>query len=276
MAKIIEFDKTNLGHSAAGLAVQSLLDEVELTPKPGLVDQLDAGSHDDLTLDMMRASAISLEETFYNIASISYNRSPSQQLREEIEAIGRVGEQKMSEVTNEVNTHKGAIWALGLLVSAYSSGVGKFTVEKTLDIAGKIARYSDRFNDVTKLTNGKRVKSKYRVNGAKEQAEQGFPHILKYSMPALIYAREINMSENDARKHSLLSLIAHLDDTCILHRGGMDGLLYAKKAAMEIVKSENVKTMTDLNEVFIDRNISPGGSADLLAATLFLDRLQGI
>ena len=273
MAKTIVFDKTNLVHDVANIAVQALLDEVELTPKPGLVDQLDVGAHDDLTFDMMRNSAISLEETFYKIADISYKRSPSQQLREEIAAIGRDGEQTMFKVTNGVNTHKGAIWALGLLVSAYSSGAGNFTIAEILDMAGEIARYSDRYNDVTKLTNGTRVKSKYKVNGAKEQAEQGFPHVLKYAMPALIYARAINMSENDARKYSLLTLIAHLDDTCILHRGGMDGLKFAKNAARVLVKSENMKAITDLNGAFVERNISPGGSADLLAATLFLDKV---
>lgn len=276
MAKMMVFDKINLVQDVANTAVQALLDEVELTPKPGLVDQLDVGAHDDLTLDMMRDSANSLEETFYKIADISYNRSPSQQLREEIAAIGRDGEQTMFKVTNRVNTHKGAIWALGLLVSAYSAGAGNCTITEILDMAGKIARYSDRFNDVTKLTNGTRVKSKYKVNGAKEQAEQGFPHVLKYAMPALMYARAINMSENDARKYSLLTLIAHLDDTCILHRGGMDGLLYAQHEAKAIVRSEKIKEITDLNRTFVERNISPGGSADLLAATLFLDKVQYI
>lgn len=272
----MKHNKSDLVHFITNLAVKSLVDEVELTPKPGLVDQLDSGAHNDLTLHMMRASAVSLKETFYNIADVSYNRTPSQQLREEIAAIGRSGERRMFEVTGGVNTHKGAIWALGLLVSAFSSGLGKFTIEETLNTAGEIASYSDRFNDVTTLTNGNRVKRKFGVHGAKEQAEQGFPHIANYSMPALNYARKMKMTEDDARKYSLLSLIAHLDDTCILHRGGMEGLEFAKTEAMLLLKSKKIKQISTLNEAFVERNISPGGSADLLAATLFLDESQSV
>lgn len=272
----MEFKQDKLFSSIANLAVQSLLDEVKLTPKPGLVDEDDTGSHNDLTFDMMKDSANSLKDTFYNIAKSSYNRFPSQALREDIAEIGRIGEQNMFAITNGINTHKGAIWALGLLVSANAAGAGRFTAKETLSMAGQIARFTDRSVETTKETNGKRVKSKYGVNGAKEQAEQGFPHILNYGLPALYYARKINMSENDARKYTLLSLIAHLDDTCILHRGGMEGLLFAQQEAMKLVINKNVNHISTLNKAFIEHNISPGGSADLLAATIFLDELCNI
>lgn len=275
MSKLLILEnKSKLVKSVAEIAVQSLLDEVNLTPKPGLVDQLDSGAHDDMSLDQMRASANSLEETFLDIATISYDRKPSQDLREEIAAIGRNGEKRMYEVTNGVNTHKGAIWAIGLLVSAFSTGAGKLNIDEILNTAGKIARFPDRYNPNTSITNGNRVKKKFRVDGAKEQAEQGFPHIRQYSIPALIHAKLIGMPEEDARKYSLLSLIAHLDDTCILHRGGMEALVYAKNEAKKILKTETLTEMRVLNQAFIERNISPGGSADLLAATLFLEQSQ--
>lgn len=276
MEKTNEFNTTKFFTKVSKLAVESLIEEVELTPKPGLVDQNDSGSHKDLSLKMMRDSAICLEETFYEIAKISYHRLPSQKLREDIAAIGRDGEQIMFEVTNGVNTHKGAIWALGLLISAISSGAGQLSSENILETAGQIASFNDRFNQLMSITNGKRVKKKYNVRGAKEQAEKGFPHILMYAIPALNEARELNMSENDAKNYVLLSLIANLDDTCILHRGGMTGLLFAKKSAMNIAKSKQMNEITTINDDFIERNISPGGSADLLAATIFLDSIHNM
>lgn len=276
MVIVKDMNKADFISTIADIAVLSLLEELELTPKPGLVDKNDPGAHDDLSMNMMKQSALSLKETFYKIAEVSFSRSPSQRLREEIAKIGRDGEAKMFEVTEGVNTHKGAIWALGLLVSAVASGKGTLSIKETLRTAGQIARYPDRFYQDTTLTNGKRVKKKYGVKGAKEQGEEGFPHILHYAIPALEHARRMKMSEEDARKYTLIALIAHLDDTCILHRGGMEALTFAKNEALKILKSKNLNLLDTLNEAFIRRNISPGGSADLLAATIFLDKVRDI
>src|SRR5699024_2767090 len=242
----------------AEAAVQSLIEEAELSPKPGLVDRLDSGSHDDLTIRMMKDSAYSLKDTFMNIAKASYGRYPSQELREEIAVIGRKGEKRMFEVTEGVNTHKGAIWALGLIVSAISIGKGSYKPEKILSTAGEIARYPDRNYRVTSMmTNGERVKRKYGVHGAKEQAEEGFPHVLHYSYPTLMRARNAGKTEKEARLYSLLSLIAHLDDTCILHRGGKEGLQYAQREAKKILNMQHIGMLGELNETFIKKNISP-------------------
>nr|WP_153733180.1 triphosphoribosyl-dephospho-CoA synthase [Sporosarcina obsidiansis] len=257
----------------ANIACRSLIEEVELTPKPGLVDSENTGAHQDLTLQLMRKSAESLEETFEEIAVVSYGHHPSQKIREEIAAIGRVGEQRMFEATGGVNTHKGAIWALGLLVSATSMGKGMYTLEKILEIAGVIARYSDRYCPGS-LSNGRKVIAKYNVSGARGEAQLGFPHVSHYSFPALRKARGKGMSEEEARLSALLSLIAHLDDTCILHRGGLEALSFAKEEAASILTDGNFDLITALDQEFIKRNISPGGSADLLAATLFLDKIR--
>jgi triphosphoribosyl-dephospho-CoA synthase len=213
----------------------------------------------------MRKSARSLKETFEQIALISYGNSPSLSLREEIAAIGRNGENRMFETTCGVNTHKGAIWAIGLLVAA--------AVKEIVSLAGETARYPDRHCPIT-ATNGMLVSAKYGVNGARAEAEQGFPHIVHVSMPMLKQARASGFAENEAQLYSLLALIASLDDTCILHRGGPEALIFAKRQAASVLTSGSLEMLKALDEEFTRLNISPGGSADMLAATLFLDKIQ--
>jgi triphosphoribosyl-dephospho-CoA synthase len=266
-------DKQSFSSTVAKAAVRSLIEEVELTPKPGLVDRVNTGAHQDLTIQLMIASAESLAGTFEKIAYISYGRSPSQLVREEIAAIGRNGEKRMFEVTCGVNTHKGAIWAIGLLVSAAAMGKGKYAIDEIVTHAGEIVRFPDRFCPDT-ITNGGNVTAKYGVRGARGEAQQGFPHIIQFSLPMLNRSRAYGLTEEKARLNALLSLIAHLDDTCILHRGGLKALSYAKNQAANFLTNGNLDWLNTLDEDFTRRNISPGGSADLLAATLFLDKIQ--
>lgn len=266
-------EKQSFSFNVAKVAVLSLIEEVELTPKPGLVDRRNTGSHQDLTIELMRISAETLADTFEKIAFISYGREPSQSLREEIAFIGRDGEKRMFEVTCGVNTHKGAIWAIGLLVSAASMGKGMYTVEEIVTVAGELARFPDRYTPDT-ITNGGNVTAKYGVAGARGEAQQGFPHITQLSLPTLNRSRASGLTEEKSRLNALLSLIAHLNDTCILHRGGPDALAFAKKQTARLLTNENMDWLNTLDEEFTRRNISPGGSADLLAATLFLDKIQ--
>lgn len=96
----------------ADKAVEALMEEALLTPKPGLVDRRDTGSHSDMNLDLMLKSAASLQETFYKIGEAAWSEKPTQKLREKIARIGRKGEYDMLKETKGVNTHKGAIWLL--------------------------------------------------------------------------------------------------------------------------------------------------------------------
>ncbi len=261
--------------AVASIAVSSLIEELELTPKPGLVDQRNTGAHKDLTFQLMMASAESLKDTFKEMALVSYGRSPTQSLREEIAAIGRDGEKRMFEVTGGINTHKGAIWSIGLLVSAFSIGKGLFTTERILSTAGMLAGFPDR-NCPKEDTNGKKVMEKFGVEGAKGEAQQGFPHIAYFSLPMLNSSRAKGLSEEKAQLNALFSLMAHLDDTCILYRGGTAGLSFTKEQAVYYLTSGDFNLLVKLDEEFIKHNLSPGGSADLLAATLFLDKVDNI
>lgn len=267
---------TSFSECVGKIASKSLEEEVLLTPKPGLVDQNDKGSHKDLSLKMMLNSACSLTSTFKKIAHVSYGKSPTQDIREEIAKIGREGEKKMFESTNNVNTHKGAIWALGLIASAFAIEKGKASSLKVLKTAGKIAQYSDERHLHKMPTNGFKVISKYNVPGARGEAASGFPTIRDFGLPAYNYYRASGYDKQTTQIMTLMTLIANLPDTCILHRAGEEGLIIAKKEANKIIQTGDLTKLESMNKLFIKLNISPGGSADLLATILFLNKLNNI
>src|ERR1700756_298136 len=129
----------------ADLAVRALREEALLTPKPALVDCRGSGAHADLTLNLMLASASALRTTFVAMARASRQQRPSQFLREQLAALGRAGEQAMLATTGGVNTHRGAIWALGLLVAATALSDPGTPAQTLAECAGEITRYPDRY-----------------------------------------------------------------------------------------------------------------------------------
>jgi triphosphoribosyl-dephospho-CoA synthase len=268
--------------TAAGVlaahAVQALMDEADLTPKPALVDRRGNGAHADLTLELMHRSARTLFPCFEAIATASEGMVPGQQLRERLGAIGRTGEALMFAATGGVNSHKGAIWSLGLLVAGAaicSDARDPFAIAAA---AGRIARYSDS-HVAPAVTHGARVQQIYGTAGARGEAQQGFPHVVHAGFPALRHARSRGVPEDRARLDALLAIMVELDDTCLLYRGGMTALHAAQSGARRVLHAggtstaRGLKLLLELDMELLRMNASPGGSADLLAATLFLDSI---
>lgn len=263
----------------ADRAVTALIEEAELTPKPGLVDRASTGSHSDMDITVMLKSAYALRTAFRDMASAAYRQKPSQKLREELARIGRRGEEDMLRVTGGVNTHKGAIWALGLLISGTAMLAHGAAAEKIAKTAGLLARFDDRWTPSIE-TNGARVQKRFGTAGAREEARRGFPHVTQIALPTLWQARKKGVPETAARLDALVMLIGHLDDTCILHRGGEEALFAAKMAARAVIEAGGTSTenglhlLRRLDEVLLAHGASPGGSADLLAAAIFLDSVR--
>ena len=261
----------------ANLAISALIAEAELTPKPALVDERGSGVHTDLSPALMRRSAQSLRGYFELMALVSFRQIPNQSLREELGAIGRSAERSMLSATEGVNTHRGAIWALGLLVSAAAMGSNSTTV--VANRAGQIARLPDR-NTPTQQSHGRSVVRRYQVSGARGEARAGFPHAIRRALPVLYHSRRQGAVERYARINALLAIMTSLDDTCLLHRGGRTALNTAQRGAVAVMAaggSSTVRGWRLLQKLDCDLtalNASPGGSADLLASTLFLDFLS--
>ena len=265
----------------ARLATESLIAEADLTPKPGLVDRRGSGAHKDLSLSLMKVSAQTLKSSFEAMALQSWQKPLDLQLRESIGRIGRDGEAEMLEATGGANTHRGAIWTLGILTSA-SAAIGKMCSEEELsDACAHLATLPDRYCLHTP-SHGSKVKAVYKVPGAREEAQKGFPHVMTVAIPALRKARSKGKAEDYCRLDALLTLMSTLTDTCVLYRAGWDGLRLMQNGARAVLDAGGMGTQRG-DEIYfawekkmIENNISPGGAADLLAAAIFVDRLATV
>lgn len=265
------------------LAKESLIDEVSVTIKPGLVDKFSNGSHADMCFETFVKSANALEPYFkecFLIGEKSKNEPPHCAFLLLKEA-GIKAEKKMYAATDGVNTHKGAIYSLGLICGAlgrlYDVENPKFDIEKVLTTASELckeAAESDLKNAEGK-TAGERLYKELKLKGIRGQAAAGFPSVKNIGLPTFERALFEGKNKNDAAIICLLSLIASVEDTNLYKRGGKEGFEFAKNCAQKLL-SEGVskEKLIEADREFIKRNLSPGGSADLLALTLFLHSLQ--
>jgi triphosphoribosyl-dephospho-CoA synthase len=232
----------------------------------------------DLSLELMRRSAESLEPFFKSMAVVSRQLPLGRPLREQLGTIGRTAERAMYMTTGGTNTHKGAIWVLGLLVAAasYTNEAEPFHLAK---VAGSISRLPDLAHPEL-VSHGAIVRSRYGFTGARGEAYADFPHVIDIGLPALRAARGDGKSESASGLSALLSLMATLDDTCVLYRSGSEGAALVKAGARSVLAGGGPETdagdaaLHQLDQDLLARRVSPGGSADLLAATIFLDSLE--
>ena len=261
----------------ADAAVWALIAEAELTPKPALVDGRGSGAHRDLSLDAMRRSARSLYPAFQAMAFAAAGRMAGRALREELAAIGRAAEPAMLAATGGSNAHRGAIWAVGLLVAATAMNPAD-RAEEIGARAGRIACFPDRFIPAAP-SHGQSVAARYGVAGARGEAQLGFPHAVRIGLPVLWRGLAGGLSPSQARLDALMAIMASLDDTCLLHRGGLAALETGKSGAQAVLdaggtaRAAGARALAELHERLMGLNASPGGAADMLAAVLFLDRV---
>jgi triphosphoribosyl-dephospho-CoA synthase len=263
----------------ADLAVRALIAEALLTPKPALVDQRGPGAHRDLDLSRLLRSAHALHGSFRTMAARAQARPPGLALREELGTVGRRAEACMLEATGGSNAHRGAIWVLGLLIAALAVTRTGESLTRIGAIAARLARLPDH-HAPRSLSNGSRACRRYGVRGARGEAERGFPHVLLIGLPTLCERRRRGGDERCARLDALMAIMASLEDTCLLHRGGWPALHAARCGARRVLSLGGTGTapgwqaLLALDAELLRRDASPGGCADLLAACLFLDAVQ--
>lgn len=271
-----------LADELADLAVAALIDEAELSPKPALVDRRGNGAHVDLSLELMRASAWSLWPALRAMAEAGQAEGEvCQTLRETVGRLGRDGEAEMMAVTGGVNTHRGAIWALGLLTTA-AALAPRAGSAALADSAAELAWLADRKAPAQPASHGERVRQRYGALGARAEAQAGFPAVIERGLPQLRASRAAGVSETHARLDALLAIMSRLEDTCVLHRAGPEGLACMQQGASAVLAAGGSaslagrRALKTLEQDLLALNASPGGAADLLAATLFLDRLDAL
>lgn len=273
-------DAAPLPACLAGMAVDALIDEAMLTPKPGLVDLRGNGAHRDLNWMLMCHSARALRPGFHAMAQAGQRTVDAQALREQIGAAGRDAERAMMRATGGVNTHRGAIWAQGLLVTAAAQDPGALSAPAVARRAGALARRHDPHAPAVTANKGALACLQHGVGGARLQAQRGFPQVVEVALPMLAQSRLRGDSEDCCRLNALLAVMAQLDDTCLLARGGWPALAAAQSGARRVLDAGGAasqhgqRALRALDDDLLARHVSPGGAADLLAAALLLDRIE--
>lgn len=266
------------------LAYEGLLAEVNTTPKPGLVDRRNCGSHRDMDIHTFTASAAALKPYFAQCLQIGQETAdaPPEDCFFRLRQAGLEAEQAMYQATGGVNTHKGAVYTMGLLCGCigrlWTPETPFSGITPTLAQCAQIGQAAlGDFTAMTGNTAGERLYLQMGLTGIRGEAAAGFPAVANIALPIYTEALLQGRSSNDAAAVTLLHLIAQVEDTNLYHRGGSPGAAYAKEAARTLLQKSSWPTtqqLEELDDAFIARNLSPGGCADLLAVTCFLHKLS--
>lgn len=261
-------------------AYGALLLEVSTTPKPGLVDRNNKGAHRDMGMKHFFASANALRPFLCKFAETGYltRDLPPAEAFSRLRPIGLDAEQAMLCATHGVNTHKGAIFSLGLLCAAAGrTDPFQWNTDTLLTqcaaMCGQVLRDFDGITPDTARTEGERLYAQYGITGVRGQAWEGFPAVRDVGLPVFRDGLKRGLHVNDAGCATLLHLIAATDDTNLIHRSDRETQLEVRKRIGELLSVTPYPALSVIEELdneFIRRNLSPGGSADLLALTYFL------
>lgn len=250
------------------LAVKSLIHEASLYPKPGLVDPVDCGSHDDMDYYTFIDSSFALTPGFrkYYQAGQLHSGSP-RELFNKIRTIGIANEKSMFQATGNINTHKGANFLYGLVISAIAYGENP-TLKELRQLIQEMTKglvEEELASLKTFYTHGEKVYQKYGFTGIRGEVEEGIPLVFEHALPIIDrYGRT-----EEGLKKALLELIHYNNDSNMLKRGGIEGLNYGKTLAGQSYEAID-QHLLFMNQSFVERNLNPGGSADLLALSIFL------
>lgn len=265
----------------ARFACQALMDEVLVSPKPGLVDRVNNGSHRDMDIFTFAASTAALYPYFAECARIGLEHAAQDApgVFDRLRLPGRMAEGAMLEATGGVNTHKGAVFSIGLLCAAAGRlAVAQWEAGALLDACAQMTRgLTDRdcagLTAETARTNGQRLYLTHGITGVRGEAEQGFPLVRQYGYPKLRAGLRLGLPLNDAGRSALLALMAHNDDTNLIHRGGLAAQRRVAERASALLAEQDfpsAEAAAALDAELIRDHLSPGGSADLLAMCFLL------
>jgi len=272
------------------LAYNAMLKEARLTPKAGLVDSVSQGAHSDMDISTFVASSEALRPYMVEFVRVGYQSAhiTAEHLLPQLRKTGLQAELAMLKATQGVNTHKGMIFTMGLICGAAGWLQGNdlpFDSASIRPVIVTMCRHLVRDELVQKKSNspvsaGERIFAEHGITGIRGEASQGYPVIFECSLP---FYRQVMVKHNDehlALSYTLLKLMAENCDTNLIHRGGIEGLAYVKQQSAKYLKrnysgtDELNKSIEAFDQKLINRHLSPGGSADLLAATWLLYQLD--
>jgi triphosphoribosyl-dephospho-CoA synthase len=264
----------------ADAAVQALHDELAAYPKPGLVSPVDSGAHADMDHALMSRSAEALRLPFTELAAAGRRGLG---FEEALKPLGISAERRMLSATGGVNTHRGAIFCLGLVVAAIARAEAELgsaaiatTVRAVLRATWGAALAGHASAKGASDSHGGQVRRTLGRDGARREAAAAFPGVFEVALPAYRAALEDGLDANAARVHTLFALMATVDDTTVLYRGGVDGDAFVRDTARRFLADGGCRrpgwqpAAEEIHRQFVARRLSAGGCADLLAATLLV------
>ena len=265
---------------------QAILLEVSTHPKPGLVTRLSNGAHKDMSIFTFMMSSAVLSKAFNDLQDIGQaHRGTLAELFCKLRSYGVGAEAELLRVTKGVNTQRGILFAGGIVsaVSGYAMNMG-LSRDALLPMikemaAGLVAKELKNL-DHAAMTAGEKLYYKYGITGIRGEVENGFPSVVNYGLPALEDAFNKGATINDALVHTLISLMTVVEDSNVIWRTDYDTLLEVQRIANNILSLGSVFTekgrmaIAETERCFLQRRISPGGSADLLSVTITLYLLE--
>ncbi|WP_343584285.1 triphosphoribosyl-dephospho-CoA synthase MdcB [Herbaspirillum sp.] len=266
----------------ARLALRSLHQELVLYPKPGLVSLVDNGSHRDMDAATFMRSLFSLRHYFYQIAVAGMQAAPFRQLQH----LAIAAEARMLRVTGGVNTHRGAIFALGMLCAAMAyCRARKMPLSEPTIRAALLIRWGDALTGHThadgqdRASHGQQVAAAHAVGGAREEGALGFPSVFEIALPRMRRTLEQGRAWQDAKIDALFALMQHISDTNVYHRGGAQGAALVRGRSAGFLAAGGTGNpgwqalALDCHRAFVAQRLSPGGAADLLAAACLVHQV---
>ncbi len=293
---LTEFLDSHDARTAASLAVRALLHEVCVTPKPGLVDRSNSGSHADMDIFTFMSGASSLFPYFESCVLTGRETAgrPASETFDALREEGLFAESTMRRATGGINTHKGAIYSMGLLCGALGrirteewKSPELITAEVSAITAGSVERELASAGSDPLQTAGQRIYAQYGITGIRGEVEAGFPTVMKYGLPALeeslradpsdISASGYVYPEDLAGSAALLAMLTRASDTNMIARGGFDLYTKALSSVEDLISKSDYPSAAEvdaLDQAFIENNLSPGGCADLLSVCWMLHFLK--
>ena len=252
--------------------------ELACFPKPGLVSYHDSGSHNDMDARLFEKSIGAIGPHFAALSAGGRNNAPFHVLKD----IGVCAEYDMREATGGVNTHRGAIFSLGLLIAGaarlLSRGIDLTAASLSETV---VRRWGERIalHTSAKKSHGEVARERHGAAGARGEAVAGFPTVVNVGVPVFENTLCVTGDKNRSLVQALFAIMAVLDDTNIIFRGGLHALRFIQETAGRflydggVVQAQWRRITLDIHLDFVGRGLSPGGTADLLACTVFVSNV---
>jgi triphosphoribosyl-dephospho-CoA synthase len=260
-------------------AVVALYDELALAPKPGLVSFVDSGSHNDMDARTFMRSLFAWRLYFPRQAALGGAGS----LFDGLEREGIQAEARMLAATGGINTHRGAVFCLGLLCASAGALVAQGTRVDAPSLRRQLTtQWGQALRERAQRSSnahGAVAARRFDLRCARSEAALGFPVLFETTLPALLAAQQRGANPQEARLQALFETLAVLDDTNLAHRGGLAGLRHAQQAARQFLaaggacRPDALMHARAVHADFVARRLSPGGTADMLAAACWAQRV---